>query len=113
MQTISINFIIPGSWKEMSDKQLRYVYQLLADNFGTDEVKTLFLLKWSGTKVIGRQDSGSYLVKLGKQMFELTYHSRRTACQSRLARRYADLARASVKDEPPSGSRRRLSGCAL
>lgn len=72
MQTISINFIIPGSWVEMSDKQLRYVYQLMADNFSTDEVKTLFLLKWSGTKVIGRQDSGSYLVKLGKQMFELT-----------------------------------------
>lgn len=82
MQTISINFIVPGSWEEMSDKQLRYVYQLLADNFGTDEIKTLFLLKWSGTKVIGRQDSspseatpsvtGSYLVKLGKQMFELT-----------------------------------------
>lgn len=72
MQTISINFIIPGSWEEMSDKQLRYVYQLMADNFSTDEVKTLFLLKWSGTKVIGRQDSGSFLVKLGKQMFELT-----------------------------------------
>ena len=72
MQTISINFIVPGSWEEMSDKQLRYVYQLLADEFATDEIKTLFLLKWSGTKVSGRQDSGSYLVKLGKQMFELT-----------------------------------------
>ena len=72
MQTISINFIVPGSWEEMSDKQLRYVYQLLADNFGTDEIKTLFLLKWSGTKVIGRQESGSYLVKLGKNLFELT-----------------------------------------
>lgn len=72
MQTIFINFIVPGSWEEMSDKQLRYVYQLLADNFGTDEIKTLFLLKWSGTKVIGRQESGSYLVKLGKNLFELT-----------------------------------------
>lgn len=70
--SISINFIVPGSWEEMSDKQLRYVYQLMADNFSTDEVKTLFLLKWSGTKVIGRQDSGSYLIKLGKNMFELT-----------------------------------------
>ena len=72
MQTISINFIVPDSWEEMSDKQLRYVYQLLADNFGTDEIKTLFLLKWTGTKVIGRQESGSYLVKLGKNLFELT-----------------------------------------
>ena len=75
MQTISINFIVPGSWEEMSDKQLRYVYQLLADNFGTDEIKTLFLLKWSGTKVIGRQESGSYLVKLGKNLFCLLYTS--------------------------------------
>lgn len=72
MQTISINFIVPQGWHELSDKQLRFVYQLLADNFATDEVKTLFLLKWSGTKVIGRQDNGSYLVKLGKNMFELT-----------------------------------------
>lgn len=79
----------------MSDKQLRYVYQLMADNFSTDEVRTLFLLKWSGTKIIGRQDSSlseatssvscSYLVKFGSSsqdafgtnrrkniMFELT-----------------------------------------
>lgn len=31
--------------------------QRIADNFSTDEVKTHFLLKWSGNKVIGRQDS--------------------------------------------------------
>ena len=55
--SISINFIVPQSWRELSDKQLRYVYQLIADNFSTDEVKTHFLLKWSGNKVIGRQDS--------------------------------------------------------
>jgi len=35
MQTISINFIVPHGWYELSDKQLRYVYQLLADNFAT------------------------------------------------------------------------------
>ena len=29
MQTISINFIVPQGWHELSDKQLRYVYQLL------------------------------------------------------------------------------------
>ena len=39
--------------EEMSDKLIRYVYQLMADNSSTDEVKTLFLLKWGGTKVIG------------------------------------------------------------
>lgn len=82
MQTISINFIVPQGWHELSGKPLRYVYQLIAGDFASDEMKTLCLLQWSGTKVIGRQDSspseatpsatGSYLVKLGKQMFELT-----------------------------------------
>lgn len=37
MQTISINFIVPQGWHELSDKQLRYVYQLLADDFATDD----------------------------------------------------------------------------
>ena len=70
--TISINFIVPQSWPDMSDKQLRYVYQLIAQDFAIDEVKTLFLLKWSGAKVIGRQDSGAYLMKFGKTLFEVT-----------------------------------------
>lgn len=72
MQTISINFIVPQGWHELSDKQLRYVYQLIAGDFATDEMKTLCLLKWSGTKVIGKQDSGSYLLKRGKLLFEVT-----------------------------------------
>lgn len=72
MQTISINFIVPQGWYELSDKQLRYVYQLLANEFATDEVKTLCLLQWSGTKVIGRQDSGAYFLKKGKILFEVT-----------------------------------------
>ena len=72
MQTISINFIVPQGWHELSDKQLRYVYQLLANEFATDEVKTICLLRWSGTKVIGRQDSGAYLLKKGKILFEVT-----------------------------------------
>ena len=72
MQTITIDFHVPQGWHELSDKQLRYVYQLLADDFATDEIKTLCLLRWSGTKVIGRQDSGAYLLKKGKFLFEIT-----------------------------------------
>ncbi len=40
MQTISINYIVPQGELELSDKQLRYAYQLLADEFATDEIKT-------------------------------------------------------------------------
>ncbi len=73
MQTISINFIVPQGWHELSDKQLRYVYELIDDNFATDdkscqreqsqarleyaecsrfcweEIKTLCLLRWNVT----------------------------------------------------------------
>ena len=72
MQKISINFQVPQGWHELGDKQLRYVYQLLASDCSADEIKTLCLLRWSDTKVIGRQDSGSYLMKKGKVLFEVT-----------------------------------------
>lgn len=72
MQTISINFIVPQGWHELGDKQLRYVYQLLAEEYSSDEIKTLCLLRWSGAKVIGRQDNGTYLLKHGKTLFEVT-----------------------------------------
>lgn len=72
MQTISINFIVPQEWHELSDKQLRYVYQLLAQNFTSDEVKTLCLLHWTGTKVIGKQNTDGYLLRKGRFLFEVT-----------------------------------------
>lgn len=65
MQTISINFIVPQGWHELSDKQLRFVYDLLAKEFSSDEIKTLCLLRWSNTKVIGRNDNGAYLLTKG------------------------------------------------
>ena len=72
MQTITIDFHVPQGWHELGDKQLRYVYELIAAEHSTDEIKTLCLLRWSDTKVIGRQDSGSYLLKKGKILFEVT-----------------------------------------
>lgn len=48
--SISINFLVPQGWHELSDKQLRYVYQLVAADYATDEIKTLCLLRWSGIK---------------------------------------------------------------
>lgn len=37
MQTISINFIVPQGRHELSCKQLRYVYQLIAGSLDTDD----------------------------------------------------------------------------
>ena len=63
---------MPQGWHELSDKQLRYVFDLLAKEYATDEIKTLCLLRWSATKVIGKQDSGAYLLRKGKILFEVT-----------------------------------------
>lgn len=35
--SISINFIVPQGWHELSAKQLRYVYQLIASEYATDD----------------------------------------------------------------------------
>lgn len=72
MQTFNINFNVPQGWHELGDKQLRYVYQLIASDTTTDELKTLCLLQWGGAKVIGRQVSGAYLLRKGRFFFEAT-----------------------------------------
>ena len=70
MQTIPINFIVPQGWHELDDKQLRYVYSLIAREFSADEIKTLALLHFSGCKVIARHDKKTFLLKHGKNVFQ-------------------------------------------
>ena len=70
MATISINLIVPQGWHELDDKQLRYVYSLIAKEFSADEIKTLALLHFSGCKVIARHDNNSFLLKHGKNLFQ-------------------------------------------
>lgn len=56
-----INFQIPTSWAELSDKQLLFLYQLMGQDFSTDEVKTLCLLQWGSAKV---ETKGSVLLMI-------------------------------------------------
>ncbi|MCH5346238.1 MAG: hypothetical protein J1E63_03970 [Muribaculaceae bacterium] len=72
MQNISINLVIPQGWYDLSEKQLRFVFRLIADGFNSDELKILCLLRWSKLKVIGRRECGAYLLKKDKIIFELT-----------------------------------------
>jgi len=41
MQMISINFIVPQGWHELSDKHLRYVYLHITDNLGKEIADTI------------------------------------------------------------------------
>lgn len=72
MKSVSINFSLPENWSELSDKQLRFLFQLIASDLNSAEIKTLAFLKWSDCRVIGRQDSGAYLLRKGRNIFELT-----------------------------------------
>ena len=47
---MSINLIVPRGWHELDDKQLRYLFGLLADDYSSAEIRTLYLLRWSGLK---------------------------------------------------------------
>ena len=44
----AINLIVPRGWHELDDKQLRYLFGLLADDYSSAEIRTLCLLRWSG-----------------------------------------------------------------
>ena len=47
MQTKIINLIVPRGWHELDDKQLRYLFGLLADDYSSAEIRTLCLFRWA------------------------------------------------------------------
>ena len=44
----TINIIVSRGWHELDDKQLRYLFGLLADDYSSAEIRTLCLLRWGG-----------------------------------------------------------------
>ena len=67
----TINLIVPRGWHELDDKQLRYLFGLLADDYSSAEIRTLCLLRWSGLKVLYRHNS-DFVFRLGKNDFKLS-----------------------------------------
>ena len=70
--TVNINLVVPRGWNELTDKQLEYVYKLFASEFDVTDMRLLCLLKWSKTKVIGKQKNGNHLLINGKNIFEIS-----------------------------------------
>ena len=67
----TINLIVPRGWHELDDKQLRYFFGLLADDYTSAEIRTLCLLRWSGLQVLYRHNS-DFVFRLGKDDFKLS-----------------------------------------
>ena len=67
MQTI--NLTLPQGWHELTQKQLRYLLYLIAEEYTSTEIKTLCLFRWAGIKVISRKQGQFYLRKDKTEFF--------------------------------------------
>lgn len=66
-----LKLTLPKSWQELSDRQLKFAYRLIAKNCTAEDLKVRCLLKWSGIKVVGRNNGSSFLFRFMKRFFEL------------------------------------------
>ncbi len=48
----TINLTVPTGWDQLNDKQLRYVFGLMAQGFSTVQIKTYCLFRWTGMQVL-------------------------------------------------------------
>lgn len=71
LSVLHIDLTVPQGWHELSDKQLRYVFELIAKGFTSDEIKTLCLFRWSSLSVRHRHNA-DFICRLRKQTFRLT-----------------------------------------
>ncbi len=46
---LHIDLAVPQGWHELSDKQLRYAFELIASNYTSNEIKTLCLFSSTST----------------------------------------------------------------
>jgi hypothetical protein len=62
----AINLSVPTAWTELDDKQLRYIYKLIAANFNLAMVQAHCFFHWTKTQLISSYGDGSYLLRIGK-----------------------------------------------
>ena len=70
-ETINIDLKVPTSWEKLSEKQMRYVYGLIAHGFAMQQIKTYCLFRWSGMDVMQKYGN-KWWCKHGKKEFLLT-----------------------------------------
>ena len=78
--TINIDLKLPTRWEQLTEKQLRYLFGLFAQNFPAQQIKTYCLFRWSGIQVMHRYGKGWYC-KFAKG---IAVESRRTVLRGRL-----------------------------
>ena len=64
---INVDLKLPTKWEDLTDKQLCYLFGLLAQGFPAQQVKTYCLFRWSGMQVMHRYGKG-YLIRLSPKV---------------------------------------------
>ena len=66
----NIDLKLPTKWEDLTDKQLRFLFGLLAQNLPAQQIKAYCLFRWSGMLVMHRYGKGWYC-KFAKDEFLL------------------------------------------
>ena len=77
----TIDITLPTTWASLTDKQLRYVFTVVAAGFTTAEVKTYCLCRWGGVKVL-HPYGDDFACRVGKREVVLTVETIERATHS-------------------------------
>ncbi len=68
---MTLNLKIPVSWGELTQKQLRYVYEILSsDRFSMHQCKVILALRLAGVRIETRDNDGKAWLRKGKILFQ-------------------------------------------
>ncbi len=70
--TKTIDIKLPTRWEDLTQKQLRYLFTLIAQGYCIDEVKAFCLFRWNKISILQRYGEKRYMCKKGKQRFVIT-----------------------------------------
>ena len=68
----TIDIKLPRGWEDLTQKQLRYLFNLIAQGYSVEEVKTFCLFRWNKITILHRYGDNGYMCKKGKERFVLT-----------------------------------------
>ena len=68
----TIDIKLPTRWEDLTQKQLRYLFTLIAQGYSIDEVKAFCLFRWNKITVLHRYGDKGYMCKKRKQRFVVT-----------------------------------------
>ena len=68
----TIDIKLPTRWEDLTQKQLRYLFTLIAQGYSIDEVKAFCLFRWNKIAILHRYGEKGYMCKKSKQRFVIT-----------------------------------------